>query len=348
MNYTNVTRRDFVKTATTFTAATLTGENVLRTKAWSADVQYQLKKRCWIDTHVHVSDIGNDGKKRERMQKDLLDVLDKCDADLRFLISPDATYLSRIKTDPSAMLIANQMVYDLCRCAPGRLYGSCMVNPNFLDESLLVMKICFEEWGFVQLGEMLPYIHNYRMTDTSTEKVVQLAAHYDVPVQVHLGTYWKKGAVPGDSMDGMNQMGDFLNVAERVPQGKYILAHAIGCGPTPEFISWANMYLDALKGVFPEFPNNFWVEIRDFQTPALSRTFREVPVTRLLSGTDWTTRIGPPFQPYGTMFDIKEKENPFPPKVSSFVEFLHMAGATEANIAQIGSENARELYKLPS
>ena len=348
MNNTNVTRRDFVKTATSVTAAALAGANVLYTGVASAASQGQMKKRQWIDTHIHVSDLGGDGKKREHMLDDLLDVLDRCDADLRFAISPDAKYMSDMRTDPAAMLAANQMVYDLCRRASGRLYGCCMVNPNFLDEALRVMKICFEEWGFVQLGEMLPYIHKYRMNDSATEKVVHLAARYDMPVHVHLGTYWCKGAIPGDSMDGMNQMSDLLKVAERVPQAKYILAHAIGCGPTPEYISWANMYLDTLKGVFPKFPENFWVEIRDFQCPALPRAISEVPVTRLLSGTDWTTRIGPPFQPYGTMFDIKEKDNPFPPEVSSFVGFLRKAGATEEDIVRIGSGNARELYKLPS
>ena len=348
MNCTNVTRRDFFKTAATVTAGALTGVNLMRTEDSSAASPDQTKKRRWIDTHIHISDIGNDGMKRERMLEDLLDVLDRCDADLRFVISPDAKYISHITTDPSAMLVANRMIYDLCRQGSGRLFGCCMVNPNFLDESLQVMKICFEEWGFIQLGEMLPYIHKYRMNDTTTEKVVQLASCYDVPVHVHLGTYWKKGAVPGDSMDGMNQMSDLLDLADRVPKGKYILAHAIGCGPTPEYISWANMYLDTLKGTFPKFPENFWVEIRDFQTPALSRTIRELPNTRLLSGTDWTTRIGPPFQPYGTMFELKEKDNPFPTKVDSFVEFLRKAGATEENIARIGYENARELYKLPA
>jgi predicted TIM-barrel fold metal-dependent hydrolase len=346
MNHPSVTRRDFVKTASAVTAGVLAGVSLMCGEVFSAASPDQKKKRRWIDTHIHVSDIGNDGMKRERMLEDLLGVLDGCDADLRLVICPDATYISRITTDPSAMFVANKMIYDLCRLSSGRLFGGCMVNPNFPDEALRVMRICFEEWGFVQLGEMLPYIHKYRMNDATTEKVVQLAAHYNVPVHVHLGTYWKKGAVPGDSMDGMNQMSDFLDISGRVPQGKYILAHAIGCGPTPDFISWADMYLDTLKGVFPKFPENYWVEIRDFQTPALSRTIRELPVNRILSGTDWTTRIGPPFQPYGTMFDLKEKENPFPPAVDSFVGFLKKAGASEGDIARIGYENANELYKF--
>ena len=66
------------------------------------------------------------------------------------------------------------------------------------------------------------------------------------------------------------------------PEARYILAHAIGVGPGPEFVPWAGMFLDTLKGLFPAYPDNFYVEIRDFQSPALKRTLDEVPVTRIL------------------------------------------------------------------
>ena len=46
------------------------------------------------------------------------------------------------------------------------------------------------------------------------------------------------------------------------------------------------------------------------------------------------------------MFGVTEEENPFPPRVKSFVQFLRDAGASEADIARIGCENARELLKL--
>lgn len=344
MDYFDVPRRRFLKTSAGAAGAFCT-TRFLPHGAMSA-TGAPVKKRPWIDTHIHVSDIGRDGKRRERMLEDLLDVLDRCDADLRFVISPDGHYLSRIGAGADGMIEANRMIHDLCRRAPDRLFGSCMINPNFTDESLGVMKTCFEEWGFVQLGEMLGYTHKYRMTDPGTEKAARLAAKYDVPIQVHLGTYWHKKA--GASGDGMNQLADLLSIAERVPEAKYILAHAIGCGPTREYISWANMFLDTIQGVFPSHPDNFWIEIRDFQCPALPRAIREIPTTRLLSGTDWTTRVGPPFQNYGTMFDVKEGANPFPPVVESFVGFLRKAGATEPDVERIGYRNARELLKLPS
>ena len=175
--------------------------------------------RPWIDTHIHVSDIGPDGAKRENMLDDLLELVDRCDADLRLVISCDGAYNSMVKNDPDGMLKANSMVYNLVRQAPDRLHGSCIANPNFFDESLQVMDLCFGEWGFVQLGEMLQYMMDFRMDSDPTEQLVRKAVEYDVPVQVHLGTYcWPvRGYTAFDSADGIQHMADLLGIVRRCP-----------------------------------------------------------------------------------------------------------------------------------
>jgi len=307
----------------------------------------------WLDTHIHVSDLGPDGATREHMLADLLDVLDRCDADLRFVVSCDGHYNTLVKQQPDGMMIANRMIRDLCRQAPECLFGSCLVNPNFLDESLRMMDVAFDEWGFVQLGEMLPYMLDFVMDSDPVERLVRQAVQFDVPVQVHLGTYW--GYKMGASGHGMAHMEDLLGIAERVPEAKYILAHAIGCpsttlracgAETKRFISWADWFLDVIAGFFDEYPDNFWIEIRDFHCQALPRAVAEVPANRLLSGTDWTTRLGPPFQTYGTMFNVAEADNPFPPQVASFLGFLQQAGASDETVERVAWRNAAELYGL--
>ena len=109
----------------------------------------------WVDAHIHVSNIGADGVQRATFLADLLDVLDSSGADLRFIISCDAALTRRIIDDPDAMLEVNRLIHEWCRQAPGRLYGSCTINPNHLDESLRCMDACFGEWGFV-LGALRP------------------------------------------------------------------------------------------------------------------------------------------------------------------------------------------------
>lgn len=302
-------------------------------------------ERTWIDAHIHVSDLNRDGSLRPHMLPDLLAVLDRSGHDLRLVISPDGKYLSDIGHSPEGMWRANEMIRDLVRQAPDRLYGSLMVNPNFLADSLHLMDAAFGEWGFVQLGEMLQYSHNYAMDSAAAETVVRHAVDFEVPVQVHIGTYY--GLHSGTTSEaGMEQLADLIRCYERVPEAKYILAHAIGCGPSGEYIPWAGMVLDTLAMHFPQYPDNFWVEIRDFQCSALQRTLQEVPLNRLLAGTDWTTRLGPPFQSYGTMFDVPEDENPFEPGIEAFVDFLAVAGASAEGIELIGSGNAKELYRI--
>ena len=66
-------------------------------------------RRTWIDAHIHVSDLGPDGARREAMLADLLDVLDRSGHDLRFVISPDGYYLGAIAHD--VVSPANQAIF---------------------------------------------------------------------------------------------------------------------------------------------------------------------------------------------------------------------------------------------
>lgn len=299
-------------------------------------VTHHPSRRLWLDTHIHVSATGADGRKRDRLLEDLLDVLDRCDADLRFVLSPDGAELSRIMQSAEGVYESSKFIYDLARQAPDRLYGSCTVNPHFLDESVRTMETCFEKWGFVQLGEMLQYMMDYKMDSDPVEELVRLAVGYDVPVQVHIST---SNRGEHSSSFGMDQLLDLFRLMDRVPEAKYILAHAVGMpDDNPPVV---DAYLDAVEQRFSSWPDNCWMEIRDFNSPGIRSALAGVPSTRLIAGTDWTTREGPPFQPYGTLFGVKE--NPYPPCVASMVGFLKEAGADEEVVEQIGFGNAESL-----
>ncbi len=301
-----------------------------------------MRERPWIDTHIHVSAVGPSGERRERLLEELLAVLDRCDADLRLVLSPDGAELSRIIREPGGVLESNRFIHDLVRRAPGRLYGSCTVNPHFLDESIRAMEAYFGEWGFVQLGEMLQYMMDYEMNSDPVEALVRRAVAFGVPVQVHLST---SNAEAHASSHGMEQLADLFGIAERVPEAKYILAHAVGMpDANPPVV---DAYLDAIETRFATWPENFWMEIRDFHSPGVRSALSRVPANRLLAGTDWTTRHGPPFLPYGTIFGVaRPEENPYPPSVAAMVGFLKEAGATDEAVDQIGFRNASALLGL--
>lgn len=307
-------------------------------------------KREWIDVHIHISDIGKDGKKRLHFIDDLAALLDSSDANLKMIVSADGPYGSPMKTNPEAILAGNSFIHDVTQALPGRVFGACFVNTNFYRESLDTMNKCFGDWGFLMFGEMLGYSMGFDMASENCVKLVRRAAEFNVPVQVHLATYCipSKGYPYDKSMDGIGQLADMIACVRQVPEAKYIMAHAIGCAPDPTYIPWANMFLDSVLGTYGCFPDNFWLEIRDFNCPALARTLRDVPHEKLLSGTDWTTRVGPPFAPYGTCFEAISQgwKTPFVPSVATFTDFLRKAGATEDDIDMIGSLNPRNLFQL--
>jgi len=301
-----------------------------------------VSRRVWIDTHVHVCDIGADGQVRPRFLEDLLALLDEEEADLRFVVSPDGARLSRVGQAAEGVREGNEFIHGLVERAPGRLYGSCMVNPNFLDESLRMMDLCFGEWGFVQLGEMLQYMMDYQMDSDPVERLVRQAIEFDVPVQVHIST---SNRMSHNSSWGVDQLNDLFGLVERVPEAKYVLAHLVGMvDDNPPVV---DTYLDMIDRQYGGWPDGFWAEIRDFNSPGVRSVLERVPANRLLAGTDWVTRIGPPFLPYGVVFDVKQAEdNPYPPCVGSMVNFLRDAGASDGTIGLIGEGNARELLKV--
>jgi len=307
-----------------------------------------MGKLRWIDSHTHVCAYNRDGTKREDILPPLLDVLDSSGWDLRFIIDglDSMDFISRMTQEGArAIHEVNGFVHDLVQRAPDRLYGSCIVNPHFLDESLEAMHDCFGRWGFVKLGEMVQYAMKYQMNNDGLEGILRLAAHYDVPVQVHISTS-NVGQGPGC---GVEQLIDLFGAVERVPEAKYILAHFVGTHKDDPPV--VDEYLDAIEKRFGRWPDNFWAEIADFNSPGVKSVLKRVPLTRLIAGTDWTTHIGPPFLPYGIQHDVGTGStpiwlNPYPPSVDALVDFLRESGARYADIPLIGYRNAAELYKI--
>lgn len=302
--------------------------------------------RLWIDTHTHVSNYNADGTERKHLVKELVAVLDRegPESDLRLLISPDGAELFVMGEAEGGTRAGNEFIYDVVKQAPGRLYGSCMVNPIYLDEALATMDLCLGLWGFVQLGEMLQYMMGYDMYSDEVVALVKRAQEFEVPVQVHISTS-NRGAHP--SSFGIAQLEDLSRLVEKVPGARYILGHAVGMpDDNPPVV---DAYLDFIDQRFGCFPENFWLEIRDFNSPGVRSVLQRVPPDHLLAGTDWTTRVGPPFLPYGVIFGVeKAEDNPYPPGVPGMVACLRQAGASEEVIEMIASGNARELYKLQS
>jgi len=293
---------------------------------------------------VHVSNYDGEGADRGDILGDLLEVIERSGADLRFVLSGDVPWVARVKQSGAQVMAENAFIHDLVRRAPGQLYGACTVNPHFPSDSLEAMRVCFEEWGFVLLGEMLPYMMDYRMNTDAVADVARAAAAYGVPMQVHISTSnsGPQGPFPGG---GTEQLEDLMDLSERVPEATYILAHFIGTELNDPPV--VDGYLDQIERRYGEFPANFRAEIRDFNSPGVVSALQRMPRESLMAGTDWVTRVGPPFLPYGVVFGTNEVDgNPYQPGVAAMVRFLTRAGATDAEIAGIGFEHAAQVLGL--
>jgi len=288
--------------------------------------------------------MDSDRTERGDILQNLLTVLDNSGADLRFVLSADFPWPGMMIEDPAMVMAANEFIHDLVRRAPGRLYGAFTPNPHFLDESLQAMELCFEQWGFVMVGEMVQYIFNYMMNSDAVAEIARLAVGYDVPLQVHIST--SNSAPQGQFEDGgTGQLEDLFGLVERVPEAKYILAHFVGMPDDDPPV--VESYLDQIEDRFGGFPDNFWAEIRDFNSPGVKTALDRIPITRLIAGTDWVTRVGPPFLPYGMIFGVNTpEENPYPPSVPSMIDLLRHTGADDEDIANIAFKNAAELLKI--
>lgn len=295
----------------------------------------------WIDTHVHVSRISPDGSPRPNLLADLLAVLDADPADLRLVISPDSADLARIIHEPDGQLHGARFIHDLVQQAPDRLYGACCINPHYPDQALQAMDLCFGEWGFPLFGEMLQYMMDYRMNSPEVERLVRRAAEFDVPVQVHIST---SNSAQGPFASGNEELADLCDLVDRVPEAKYILAHFVGTDKLPPVVDG---YLDDLERRYGGFPKNMWAEIRDFSSPGVASALQRIPHDRLLAGTDWVTRTGPPFPPYGVLFPATSAaDNPYEPSVPAMAELLQQHGANEETVTMIAHRNAAELLRL--
>jgi predicted TIM-barrel fold metal-dependent hydrolase len=205
------------------------------------------------------------------------------------------------------------------------------------------MDLCFGKWGFVQLGELVTYLMRYRMDTEPVEKLVRKAQEFDVPVQVHISTSNARGQ--GGFSSGGEQLEDMLDLADRVPGAKYIIAHGIGApAKDPPAIE---TYLRIIQRRYGRWPENLWIEIKDFNaTAAISIALRHIPSLRLLAGTDWENSEELPYPLYGTMFYGGKKGKSFSPNVKSLVNLLREAGADEETIRRIAWKNAAALFKL--
>ena len=294
----------------------------------------------WVDTHVHIDLKSESGL--SSLMNGLEAVFAKEKTDLHFIASPGLHWVHRIRASEDGVMHAHDLLHKICETFPDRIHGSCMVNPHYPKASLMAMEQCFEQWNFVQLGECVTYLMDYRMNTKSMADLVKRAIDYKVPIHVHVST---SNAKPqGQFSSGEEELNDMLDLMDQLPAGKYVLAHGIGAPLIHPPV--VETYLGIIDKRYGKWPDNIWIEIMHFHAEGVKNALSYIPENRVMAGTDWVARGMPPYPDYGSAFGPAEKETPYKPEVSSLVEFLSSHGATDEAIRLIAYQNAFDLYNL--
>jgi hypothetical protein len=237
-----------------------------------------------FDAHTHIGSNDPDGFRSSA--EELLAGLDEIRA--RAAVFP--------MHEPEGYRLANDMVLATARESGGRLVAFCRLDPHAGDAAAEAER-CLDA-GAVGI-KLHPRAENFRLEEPETEPIFAVANERGVPVLVHAGR-------------GIPALGrDAVDLSERFPGAKIILAHAAVCDLAwiwREAASHPNLFFDTA-----------WWNATD-----LLALFALVPPGQIVWGSD---------APYGT---------PLQSTVLGFRCALQAGVAPEA-LAVIGGEQMRRL-----
>ena len=81
-------------------------------------------------------------------------------------------------TNPEEFIAGNREVARYVEKYKGRFLGACIVNPQYIEESLKEIEYCHNQLGFVWVGElcnyMVPYLYSIKEFEMLVDQVVEL------------------------------------------------------------------------------------------------------------------------------------------------------------------------------
>lgn len=186
------------------------------------------------------------------------------------------TYGARSPTyfpSPDDVTHGNDRMVELQRKHPGKVFGYCVVNPNFTDHAIRELAARARE-GMIGLK----LAASRRANDALLDPVVSAAVAHGFPVLHHVWQH-RRQEWPGQEASDAVELGQ---LAERHPRGWFILAHIGGGG------DWAH----SLR-VARDCPN-LMVDISGsgVDTGMLELALESVGPPRMLFGADITIDTG--------------------------------------------------------
>lgn len=168
---------------------------------------------------------------------------------------------------------ANERMLQIQRAVPGRVFGYCLVNPNYPDHAVEQINRCVDE-GMIGIK----LAASRRADDRLLDAVALRAVDRGVPVLHHVWQHRGRDWPGQEASDAV----ELATLARRHPDARFILAHLGGGGD----------WMHSLRAV--EEPGNIWIDLSGSGADVgmIERALEAVGAGRLVWGTDLTMGTG--------------------------------------------------------
>jgi len=174
---------------------------------------------------------------------------------------------------PGDVTHANEAMVELQRAHPGRVFGYCVVNPNYAEHALDEVR-CRLEAGMVGIK----LAASRRANDPLLDPLAEAAMEWGVPVLQHVWQHRRREWPGQEASDAV----ELAELADRHPGTQFILAHLGGGG------DWSHT-LRVVQG-----RGNIWIDLSGsgVDTDMVHQALETVGPAQLVWGTDVTMGTG--------------------------------------------------------
>lgn len=174
-------RREFLSKSAALFSGTLAASMLGTPQLFSADKPSDEKRNEADSFHIFDCHLHSPAENGEAWQwykvthsfEDFVSYLDKTGVH-RGIINSQRSYGAK----PDEFIAGNREVAGFVERYKGRFVGACVVNPQFIEESLKEIEYCHDQLGFVWVGElcnyMVPYLYSIKEFESLVEQTVKL------------------------------------------------------------------------------------------------------------------------------------------------------------------------------
>jgi len=180
---------------------------------------------------------------------------------------------------PATCAEQNRFYAQCVKAHPDRLSAFATIHPERDSRTVLDEMIRSRNDGLIGLGELSPHAQNYRVTDPTFRVVLEQAAAWKWPVNLHV-TDPNSRDYPGRVE---TPLADFIHLAREHPATTFVLAHWGGLLPLrdPTAVAYPNIFYDTAASPLL-YDASVW-----------SRMLTVVPPERVLFGSDYPLNLFP-------------------------------------------------------